>query len=175
MWTICFASLSENLIKAEWREGNRYAARTPGVKFRPIPNAEPPADKARARTVQLNRLKDRFTGRLGVDAEGKGGAETRTIAKAIFEYVDPGSKLPRGAIFSMSSTGTNPDLLLLIEARPEGSGDGKLQWQYAHARMTSNSLIVRLDDAEVWSEAAVSVQNAVFDNWTFYFLTREFK
>ena len=61
-WTICFASLSENLIKAEWREGKRYAARTPGVKFRSIPNAEPPAEKARARSVQLNGLKDRFTG-----------------------------------------------------------------------------------------------------------------
>jgi hypothetical protein len=41
--------------------------------------------------------------------------------------------------------------------------------------MTSASLRVRLDDAEVWSEERAPVTNAVFENWTFYFLDREFK
>ncbi|HLJ10484.1 MAG TPA: hypothetical protein VKU82_04810 [Planctomycetaceae bacterium] len=169
-WTICFASLSEGLVDVRWRGGRRYAARTPGVKFKPIPKADAPAENARLRIVQIKTLKDRFTGRLGVDAEGKGGAETRIIAKPIFEYADPKSKLPMGAIFGMSSTGTNPDLLLLIEARPDGTGG--LRWEYAHARMTSASLIVRLDDAEIWSEMGVSSRD--FDNWTFHFLRRDF-
>jgi hypothetical protein len=170
-WTVCFASLSENLLSVEWPEDRRYAARTPGVKFSAIPKAEPPADKPRLRTGQLKALKDRFTGRLGVDAAGKGGAETRTMAKPIFAYADPDSMLPLGAIFGMSSTGTNPDLLLLIEARPDG--DGALRWEYAHARMTSASLVMRLDDAEVWSEPVVSLRNPMYDNWAVLFLDRE--
>ena len=68
------------------------------------------------------------------------------MAKSIFEYSDPQSKLPLRAIFGMTSTGTTPDLLLLIEARRDV--DGKLRWEYAHARMTSNSLRVRLDDTD---------------------------
>ena len=172
-WTICFASLSEGLIRVDWPMGRKYAAREPGVTFNPIPRAEAPADNSRARTAQLKALKERFTGRLGVNNDGKGGAETRTMPKPIFEYANPETKLPLGAIFGMTSTGTNPDLLLLIEARRDG--DGKWRWEYAHARMTSSSVRVRLDDAEVWAEGFAPVSNAVFENWTFYFLRRDFK
>ena len=95
------------------------------------------------------------------------------MAKPIFEYADPDSKLPLGAIFGLSSTGTNPDLLLLIEARRDG--EGKWRWEYAHARMTSASLRVRLNDDEVWAEGFAPMSNPVFDNWTFYFLGRDFE
>jgi hypothetical protein len=171
MWTICFASLSEGLVDVRWRGTHQFAARKPGVAFKPLPGAEPPAANSRARTTQIKAVKDRFTARLNVDAEGNNGAETRTMAKPIFEYADPDSKLPLGAIFGMSSTGTNPDLLLLIEARRDD--DGKGHWEYAHARMTSNSVRVRLDDTEIWAEE--SVPNGTFDNWTYFFLRRDFK
>jgi hypothetical protein len=171
MWTICFASLSEGLVKVRWPGGREYAARKPGLTFKPLPRAETPAATARARTAQLKALKDCFTGRLNVNGDGTGGAETRTIAKPIFEYLDPETKLPVGAIFGMTSTGTNPDLLLLIEARKDG--DGKLRWEYAHARMTSNSVRVRLDNEEIWAEDSVS--SAAFENWIFYFLRRDFR
>ena len=170
-WTICFASLSEGLLRVRWPGAREYASRKPGVHFDPILPAEPPATTARARTAQLKALKDRFSGRLTVNNDGTGGAETRTMAKPIFEYSDPETKLPLGAIFGMTSTGTNPDLLLLIEARRDG--DGKLRWEYAHARMTSNSLRVRLDDTEIWAEE--DLPNRDFDTWTYYFLARQFK
>jgi hypothetical protein len=172
-WTICFASLSEGLLKVRWSAGSPYEARTPGVTFKPIPRSDPPAESARARTAQLRALKDRFSGRLGVNDEGQGGAETRTMSKPLFEYADPESKLPLGAIFGMSSTGTNPDLLLLIEARRDGAGAWR--WEYATARMTSASLRIRLDEDEIRAEGFAPIQNAVFDNWTFYFLGREFQ
>jgi hypothetical protein len=170
-WTICFASLSEGLIRVDWMMSRKYAARKPGVTFNPIPRAEAPADNFRARTAQLKALKERFTGRLNVNNDGTGGAETRTMPKPLFEYADPETKLPLGAIFGMTSTGTNPDLLLLIEARRDD--DGKPRWEYAHARMTSNSVRVRLDDVDVWAEEGVS--SAAFENWIFYFLRRDFR
>ena len=70
----------------------------------------------------------------------------------------------------MTSTGTNPDILLLIEARQDT--ESKWRWEYAHARMTSSTVRLRFDDALVWSEGSVS--NAAFDNWIFYFLKRDF-
>jgi hypothetical protein len=138
-----------------------------------MPGAEPPADNARARTIQMKALKDRFAARLSVDAEGKGGSESRTISKPLFEYSDAESRLPVGAIFGMSATGTNPDLLLLLEARPDEGG--KLRWEYAYARITANSLIMRLDDQEIWSEVGVPSSAAGYDTWTYYFLRRGFK
>ena len=172
-WTICFTSLSEGLINAEWPTGRKYSSTKPGLTFRPIPEAEVPADNARARVAQIRTLKDRFTGRLAVNADGTGGSETRTIAKPLFEYADPKTKLRLGAIFGMSATGTNPDLLLLIEARRDA--DGKGRWEYATARMTSTAVRVRLDDGEVWAEPAVDNAKSVSENWLFYFLRRDFK
>jgi hypothetical protein len=112
---------------------------------------------------------DRFSGRLGVRGKLDGGAATRFMAKPIFEYAETESKLPRGAVFGMSSTGTNPDLLLLIEARTDDKGG--LRWEYAHVRMTSASLIVWLDGAEVWSEGGTASNNAALGNWI-YFLSQ---
>jgi hypothetical protein len=70
MWTICFASLSEGLVDVRWRGTHQFAARKPGVAFKPLPGAEPPAATSRARTTQIKAVKDRFTARLNVDAEG---------------------------------------------------------------------------------------------------------
>lgn len=173
MWTICFASLSEGLLTVDWPVNRKFQTQKPGVNFAAFSNAEPPAETSRARILQIKALKDRFTGRLGIDAAGKGGAETRSMAKPLFEFADPDSTLPLGAIFGMSSTGTNPDLLLLIEARADGAG--KLRWEYACARMTSASLVVRLDDAEVWSEGSVPANNTAPGTWIYYFLSRSFK
>jgi hypothetical protein len=75
--------------------------------------------------------------------------------------------------FGMSSTGTNPDLLLLIEARP--AAGGQLRWENALARMTSASIRVRLDDVEIWSEAGVPPNSPTPENWIYYFLTRSFQ
>jgi hypothetical protein len=173
-WTICFASLSEELLEARWPSGRRYTARKPGLAFSPIPKSDVPAEKGPARRAQIKSLKDRFTARINVDDEGKVGAETRMIATPVFEYSEPSSKLPLGAIFGLTATTTtNPDLLLVIEARPDGAG--KFRWEFAHVRMTSNAVVMRLDGDEVWSEPNVPVNNPVFDNWTFYFLPRDFK
>ncbi len=121
----------------------------------------------------MKKLRDRFSGRLGVRGKLDGGAATRFMAKPIFEYAETESKLPRGAVFGMSSTGTNPDLLLLIEARTDDQGE--LGWEYAHVRMTSASLIVWLDGVEVWSEGGTASNNAALGNWIYFFLNRSFE
>ena len=172
-WTICFASLSEDLVKVTWPVGREFQAQKPGVRFKPIPNAESPSDNPRSRTRQMKALKDRFGGRLGPGANQGGGAATRFMAKPIFEYDEPDSTLPQGAIFGMSATGTNPDLLLLIEARRDG--EGKLRWEYAWARMTAEPLVVRLDKAEVWSESSSGANNIAPGNWIYFFLPRSFE
>ena len=172
-WTICFASLSEDLVKVTWPGGREFQAQKPGVAFKPIPSGETPSDEPRTRTRQMKVLKDRFSGRLGPGANEGGGAETRFMTKPIFEYTEPDSKLARGAIFGMSATGTNPDLLLMIEARRDG--EGKLRWEYACARMTAEPLVVRLDKAEVWSESNSGPNNIAPGNWIYFFLPRSFE
>jgi hypothetical protein len=167
LWTICFASLSPDLVDIRWpAEPARrtYESTAPGVAFRSIPGADPPADNPRLRGIQIKRLKDRFSARLNP------AGEARFMPRPIFEYEEPESKLPLGAIFGLSATGTNPDALLLVEARP--SPEGELRWEYAYARLTTNGVKLQLDEETVWDDPQIPNHENVQPNWTFYFMAR---
>ena len=53
-----------------------------------------------------------------------------------------------GAIFAYAN-GTNPELLLLLEARRQG--DSPPGWWYAAARLGRAELILKLGPRDVWS------------------------
>jgi len=175
MWTICFGSVSEGLVSVGWREGRQYSATQPGVKYRPIPGADAPGDRAKTRISQLKSLKGRFSGVVGLKADGNGGTEMKAITTPLYEYSDKDSKLPLGAIFSMvdDKGNLNPGFLLILEARPDG--DGKWRWEYGGVRLGDSAVLLRLDDAEVWRQRAVEVTDQIHDNWTFYFMRRDFE
>ena len=64
-----------------------------------------------------------------------------------------------GALFAfVTSAGTDPEALLVIEARKTGHADGPV-WQYATTRFTDLQLWVRHDGKEVLS-APLIVYNA---------------
>ncbi len=165
------------MLDVRWQGDRQFSTRAPGVTFLPIPKAAPPAETARTRTAQLKTLKDRFTGRVtGWGPKGKIDYNLRPIPTPIFEYADPVTKLPRGAVFSLvnhEGGELTPVFLLLIEVRNDG--DGKLRWEYASRRMTIWSAILRMDDVQVSSLPLVDIEDQVHDDWTFYLLERNFK
>jgi hypothetical protein len=175
-WTICFGSAFEDLLDVSWPGDRRFAARAPGVKFRPIPEAAAPSDKAKTRTAQIKSLKDRFTGQIaGWGPKGRIEYDLRPIPTPIFEYADPVSKMPLGAVFSLvnhEGGELTPVFLLSIEARTDS--DGKLRWEYASRRLTIWKANLKLDDTEVVSLPLVDVDDQVHDDWTFYMLVRSF-
>jgi hypothetical protein len=170
LWTICFASLTEGFVNVDWPMNREFNSHNPGITFQPITGAERPSENALLRTAQIKGLKDQFSARFGVTAAGTGGSEARILPRPLFEYADPKTKMPWGAIFGMSSTGTNPSALLLIEARPDQQGE--LEWKYALARMTTYSVRASVNNTEVWSEPEGN--NLESGRWTYFFLQREF-
>jgi hypothetical protein len=167
-WTICYASLADELIETRWPQRGIFKSTEPGVVFKTVPEAPAPAARALQRTLQIKTLKDRFSGSI---EQGNGEYEPiRVLPTPIFQYTDPDTKLPLGAIFAMTSTGTNPDVLLLLDARPDS--DGNLRWHYGIARLTSAGHQVKLGDTVVWDDPSVPTNNPVFETWTFYFLRR---
>jgi hypothetical protein len=56
-------------------------------------------------------------GGLGPDEMQK--QEIRRLATPVYRYADVGAGLRNGVIFGLTTNGTNPDLLLLIELRGE--------------------------------------------------------
>ncbi|MDR3636300.1 MAG: hypothetical protein P4L84_21030 [Isosphaeraceae bacterium] len=141
-------SLSDAIIKAECSDGWDWSATKPGVELKPVPDAPVPGATPVERLVQMRALSRRFSG-YEVEKSEKGRFQMRLMTKPVSRYADPPSGLEDGALFSLAN-GTNPDVLLVIEARRTNGRN--LAWQYGVARMGGATLVVNLDNTQVWRE-----------------------
>lgn len=165
LWTICFGSFSESNVEVRWPSSHTFKSREPGWMFEPIPDADAPAERPAARSLQMRALSRRFSGNV-YSVTQKSTVEMRLLPKPTYEYFDPETKLPIGAVFGLASNGTNPTIFVVIEARRDK--DGRLGWHHAHTRMTSDTGALRLDDQTIWE-----FQEIKHENWTHFFLRRD--
>jgi hypothetical protein len=118
-----------------------------GLERKELPDAGAPATTAGARLVQMRRLAQEFTG-YETDNEGKRW-DLRLLPAPLYRYPEAKSGILDGALFTLVSTaGTDPEVLLLLEAR---EADGKLRWEYACGRFSDRSLYVQRKDKDIWS------------------------
>jgi hypothetical protein len=118
-----------------------------GLERKALPDAATPAATAGARLVQMRRLAQEFTGHE-VDAE-ENRIGLRLLPAPLYRYSVAKTGVIDGALFAFVSTeGTDPEVLLLIEARQE---DGKVRWEFACARFSDRILYIQRKDKEVWS------------------------
>ncbi|MBN9118656.1 MAG: hypothetical protein J0I06_05790, partial [Planctomycetes bacterium] len=103
----------------------------PGVELKPLPGAPKPAATAAARLTQMRALAAQFAvaADYGIDKEQK--EDLRLMATPIFRYQSAEQDVADGGLFAFTK-GTDPDALLVIEARQKKDG---AEWQYAFARL----------------------------------------
>jgi len=90
-----------------------------GLKRKELPDAGTPAAAAGARLVQMRRLAQQFSGHE-IDNEGKRW-DLRLLPAPLYRYSPAKTGVIDGALFTLvSNAGTDPEVLLLIEARKEG-------------------------------------------------------
>jgi hypothetical protein len=112
-----------------------------------LPDAGAPASTPGARLLQMRRLAKEFTG-YSVDRDGKRW-ELRLLPTPLYRYPSAKTGVVDGALFAlMSSAGTDPEVLLLIETK---KADGKLRWEYACGRFSDWELHVQRKGKEVFS------------------------
>jgi len=167
-WGYCFASLSENRIAAEWEHGQKFRATEAGVDFRLMPNAPPVADRNTARKRQARDLAREFSARILLNPRTNSTEEMRLLATPIHKYEDSAGEY-LGAAFGYSTSGRNPDLLILIEAR---ESEGKLGWCYAPVRMTIGGVTIKLHERTVWDVPFIEPKPQDFPTWTFFYRPR---
>ncbi len=140
------------MIKVEGDGGWQWSASEPGLILRDIPQASPPAKTESLRLSQMKELSHRFEAYEYSGPHGR--LQLRLVAHPIHRYTDAASGLVDGAIFAFAY-GTNPDLLLLIEARQERNAPPK--WQYGFARLGAGRLFLNLDHKEVWGQPGTGI------------------
>ena len=166
-WLYCFASLSPGIIAAEWEVGEQWEAKKAGIEPKAIPEGMPVADSKAARLLQMKQLSRRFSVNIH-DEVAKTQEHLRLLPQPLHQYGEMKANSFEGAVFGFAANGTNPDALLLVQARPN---DEKLAWEYAFVQMTSGRLIAELDNTVVWT-APYRVPNprqpSKFDTWLFF-------
>jgi hypothetical protein len=144
-----FHALARRPIAGKSGSGERWEVRSPSVEFRNLPNTPKPATSRSARLAQMREIARRFSAsRIDPD---KSNWDLRLLSQPLYRYPEK-TKNNDGALFVFVQ-GTNPDVILLIEANdPVGNSE----WKYALARMHRYELKVHLDGSQIHQFPALS-------------------
>jgi hypothetical protein len=142
-------SLSTGRLSADYEQTRFWHPQEAGVTFHDIPNAAAPAPFTPARTRQLRQLARQFRAKIkAINRGNEIDEELRLLSKPIYRYNSDSPAIQDGAIFSFVR-GTDPELLMLTEARKAGD---RFAWQYAFAPMNSFEFHTLHNDHEVWQK-----------------------
>jgi hypothetical protein len=163
-WSLEFVSLSTGRVEVS-DDHTRWSPHDAGVSFREIPGAPAPAVGEAERLRQMKEILKRFSASEFWDVTRQHYA-LRLLPHPIDRYADADSGLVDGAIF-MFAKGTNPEVVVLIEARR--GADGATKWSYAAATVTTAGPTLRLDGKDVWTSPN---KYGYLSNESYFFLER---
>ena len=169
-WHHEFQSLSPGGFDARFvGEGGRgwsWRPNRPGVRFTTAEEIDRPADTASQRLRQMKSIAERFTAAVDSTAgdEFESPEQLRLLARPLYRYAAQDDGILDGAMFAFVQ-GTNPEVLLLIEARQAGQ---TAAWRYGFARMSCFKLRVKQGDDVVWSGEREAVPTPDV-NWPYHF------
>jgi hypothetical protein len=141
-------SLALGDVSADRDDSPIWRSTRPGIAPEEIPDAPPPADSALRRSSQMRTLAKGFAAEL-VDqrVNDKGERQSlRLLPQPVYRYESSNPDVLDGAVFAIV-LGTDPELMLLIEARKTG---GEFRWHYSLARMNDDAMLVKYNDHQVW-------------------------
>ena len=138
-------SLATAPLTLKWNGVTQMAAETAGLSWQAIPDAASPAEGLPQRERQVRQLARRFTAHLINREQDK--YELRRLATPLYQYQsEQNAEFLNGAVFTFCQE-TDPELLLVIEARRDGE---EVRWMYAAGAFSNLSLFLQLDGTEVW-------------------------
>lgn len=122
-----------------------WQSQKPGVAPTLIRDAPDPAPTDKLRLAQMRELARQFTAHFRA---GEKSELLRMSPTPLFRSTANSSDVIDGALFSyLRDNGTDPEVLLFIEARKTASGS---QWYFAPVRFTWNEVSLKYQDKEVW-------------------------
>ena len=163
-WLYCFASASSGLVEGAWPDGHQFHAKKPGVAWTAL-KAPAPHDAAAARLRQMKELFSRFSATSRDDLL-KTSDDLRPLARPLWEYTSPKHDAIQGVLCGFAANGTNPDVLIALEAVGAADGTPK-SWRYAVICMTASGITVKLDKIEVFTRPYAK-SPADFETWTYF-------
>ena len=138
-------SLATEPLKAEAEFAWDWAPKQPGFKPQRLAEVPVPAEKKVGRTLQMRALAKRFSANQTWRGDS---AELRLLPTPVRLYESADEKVLDGGLFVFSHGGTNPEVVLILEAIRGDDGD---HWQFGCVRLGHAEMHVKFDDREVWT------------------------
>jgi hypothetical protein len=147
-WNFGIFNTSGGKVRAS-RDGNPWWSENQSdVIVTDIQRAPAPAAEAPQRQRQLKLLAQKFTGHEVRPNNSR--FELRRLERPVQTYRDADHGLLEGGLF-IFAYGTNPELLLFVEARADPKDKSKAVWQFLVGRATSMALHLESDGKEVFA------------------------
>ena len=115
-----------------------------GIAPAKVPKAPPPGESDRQRRRQAREIAREFSGSLNHYGEKW---KLRMLDKPLYEYGPAADGVLGGALFAFVAFRTDPELLLLVEARRSAEG---LHWVYLPVRFSQQDLWLAHREVQVW-------------------------
>jgi hypothetical protein len=148
-WQYCCVPATAEKIDVEWQRQFRWRSRETLFQWVPVADAPEPSDKALTRLTQMKAIVRGFGGETE-QTPVKSRQKMRLLASPLHRFAAPEQNVIDGAVFGLTSNGTNPDVLLVVEAL--GKEEAKARWRYGVVGMTGDAVEVVLKDKIVWKK-----------------------
>ncbi len=141
-----YQSLTPELFEAKSSKLGNWSPEAGGVEFGRLTEVAAPLADNRRRQNQMRQIaRDHFSAEI--DPGTPNSEQLRVLPTPVFLYDEKPKDVIDGAVFSFAS-GTDPEVLLILEARKISNDEG---WFYAMARSTSHAVSGRCNGVEVLS------------------------
>ncbi len=147
-------SLADGPLVAELDSEIVWSPNRAGLEWRPCDGSAAPAETDARRLFQMRSIARQFSGTLSVP--NRQISQLTLLPQPLVRYQSPAEGVIDGAVFSLA-VGTDPELLLVIEAKKVA--DGSVAFMYAPARSHYHALELKRNGNPVWSaEMAISLE-----------------
>ncbi len=140
-------SLSLAVLVVDRKASEQWVPQAAGVDLKPVAGAPKPAASPAVRLAQMRSLAREFSGKSLSD-QGQTW-ELRLLPQPLYRYESTDPDVLDGALFTLvSSAGTDPEIVLVLEARADEPGP---RWVFGAARFSDMNLWLNHKEHEVWS------------------------
>jgi hypothetical protein len=166
-WYFCICNTSGGRLRASRGGVPWWLANDSAVELKDVPDAPTPSTEAPQRQRQIKQLAQKFTGHEFWDPDNT-RYNLRRLESPLYTYRDEDSGLLEGGLYTLAN-GTNPEIMIFLEARVDPKDSSKKTWQYVVGRSAHAELHLEYDGKEVFEAPRgnrVSAQNKPY--WLSY-------
>jgi hypothetical protein len=147
-WVFTVCNTSGGKVRARRGGGPWWAENDSACVPKDIPGAPTPAGESAQRQRQLKALAQKFTGHQFWDPDNS-RYELRRLDRPLHAYTDEAAGVLDGALYTLAN-GTNPEIMLFVEARVNPADRSGAAWQFAVGRLSHAELHLAYDGKEVF-------------------------